>query len=380
MTTATGHPGLTPTGPGDPSSRVVQVSDELRLHAAARLVADQGGAGGDPLEAARRFLDSAGMLGMDLSLMWATVEPSGGNIRQVCLAVTGAGRTVMLFLSGPQRRHRAWSPGRLRQGWSAGADAQDHQDRVTLLRHACRAVADSAGARLAQSLLEVREREAIAAFRDAGFTQLGDLAYLRRALPRSWGEGDAAPSWSAGVRVESVADLRARGASEAEVDAAIEAALERSYEQTQDCPELCGLREVSDVLESHRSVGVHDPALWWIVFDGDRAEGCVLLSPCPEHDSVELVYLGLSPRMRGRSLGAALLRFGVANLYRHTIRGADSAGVPDETARVSIGGTGGVTCAVDTRNAPAMRLYKRAGFQRFGLRIPMVRGLGPDRG
>lgn len=38
-------------------------------------------------------------------------------------------------------------------------------------------------------------------------------------------------------------------------------------------------------------------------------------------------------------------------------------------------GTGGLTCAVDTRNVPAMRLYRRLGFVRFGLRLPFVRGL-----
>ena len=75
-------------------------------------------------------------------------------------------------------------------------------------------------------------------------------------------------------------------------------ALERSYVDTLDCPELCGLRVVDDVLESHRSVGVFDPGMWWLVMAEDEPEGCMLLSACPEQNAVELVYLGISPRLR----------------------------------------------------------------------------------
>ena len=34
-----------------------------------------------------------------------------------------------------------------------------------------------------------------------------------------------------------------------------------------------------------------------------------------------------------------------------------------------------LTCAVDTRNTPAMSLYRRCGFQRFGVRVPLVLSL-----
>jgi ribosomal protein S18 acetylase RimI-like enzyme len=36
-----------------------------------------------------------------------------------------------------------------------------------------------------------------------------------------------------------------------------------------------------------------------------------------------------------------------------------------------------MTCAVDTRNIPATKLYRRAGFERVGLRMPFVRALAP---
>jgi ribosomal protein S18 acetylase RimI-like enzyme len=132
-------------------------------------------------------------------------------------------------------------------------------------------------------------------------------------------------------------------------------ALERTYEETMDCPELCGMRVVGDVLESHRSVGVFDPGMWWLVMDSGEPEGCMLLSACPEQNAVELVYLGLSPRLRGRGLGSSLLMMGVQSL----------TGRPEKM----------LTCAVDTRNAPAMALYRRCGFQRFAVRVPLVLSL-----
>jgi ribosomal protein S18 acetylase RimI-like enzyme len=123
---------------------------------------------------------------------------------------------------------------------------------------------------------------------------------------------------------------------------------------------LCGLRAVSDVLESHKSVGRYDPALWWVVFDAHRPRGCALFSVSPEHDSVELVYLGLGPACRGRGLGSALLDRSLRALGPRLLM------------------SGGVTCAVDTRNTPALRLYAHAGFARFGVRIPMIRALARD--
>src|SRR6186997_1299624 len=61
----------------------------------------------------------------------------------------------------------------------------------------------------------------------------------------------------------------------------------------------------------------------------------MLLNRCPDHDSVELVYLGLSPELRGKRIGSALLQLGLSRL----------AGSPADH----------VACAVDLRNAPARR-------------------------
>jgi ribosomal protein S18 acetylase RimI-like enzyme len=287
----------------------------------------------------------------------------------------------MLFVSGPERRARAWQ-GALKFRAAAGtALAQAQRERVALIRRACQEVGAPGPegvprAVLAQALLESRETDAAQALAGAGFLRLGDLAYMRRPLSRT-GPGRVLeqathPVWPEGLRVCSVEQLLGEGHPRERVDAWLVQALERSYIDTQDCPELCGMRSTEQVLDSHRSVGVFDPSLWWIAIDGSEiARACLLLSVCPEHDSVELVYLGLAPEVRGKGLGSMLLSFGLRRLYDHALAPRPTPG------RVHFGGSGGMTCAVDTRNAPATKLYKHAGFERFGLRVPFVRSLRP---
>jgi ribosomal protein S18 acetylase RimI-like enzyme len=320
------------------SPTAIRIPRELELSAAARLVGDAGGSRG---QAARRMVTAAAMHGIDLSWMWGTVERAGDRptrVRQVCLVVPGTGKTAMCILSGPI---------------GAGSPA-DHHERVAAVNAGCefldeeRARTGGRDIRLAQALPEPTEPWAVSAFLDAGFSKVGDLAYLRRprptaALPAS------APVWPEGVTVRTV-----KGGGPRDPDRAdLIAALDRSYVETLDCPELCGLRDTADVLDSHRATGVFDPSLWWLVYLHDQPHGCMLLNRCPDHGTAELVYLGISPELRARKLGSGLLRMGLARLD-------STGGLP-------------VTCAVDLRNAPALRLYERLGFHEFGRRVALVR-------
>ena len=387
MSTTSVHPGLGPTGFGGEGVRIIRVPSDLRLGAAARLIGEHAG---DPLLAGQRFLESAAQLRIDLDLMWCSIDErstdgggSGGlmHIRQVALAVIGSGRTAMLFVSGAERSARKWPGAAKLRALAGGGIAQANRERIALVHHACAEVAAARAdgrprAVLAQALLEPRETEATQALIGAGFQRLGDLAYLRRPLPRA-GPGrslDQAgnPRWPARLRVRSVEQLLSEGHTPHRIDEWIVSALEASYVDTLDCPELCGMRGMDDVLDSHKSVGVFDPALWWIALDeSDVARACLLLAVCPEQDSVELVYLGLDPNVRGLGLGSTLVQFGLRRLYDGSL-GAGSA-----TGKPRVEGGGGITCAVDSRNAPAMKLYRRSGFERFGLRVPLVKRLGP---
>ena len=376
-------PNPVPSPAGEPPRGVVRIGSELRLAAAARLVSEQSL---DPMEAARRFLESAKALKIDLSLMWGTIAANGVDVRQVCLAVVGSGRTAMLFVSGPMRVPGPWFASARRRG---GAGADDPLERIAVIRAACDAVATPgvhapSGVVLAQALLESKEKEAAAALRACGFMQLGELAYMRLPLSSPPRASDMKPpppeDWPPGVRVESVQELLAQGFSREQVDAVVSQALDRTYVQTLDCPELCGLRSVRDVLESHRAVGVHHPAFWWVLSDAQGPQGCALFSVCPDQDSIELVYLGVSPELRGHGLGRKLFKLGLATLLTQAIErregGTGIGGGQGAVGLPKVTGLGGLTCAVDTRNQPAVGLYRSLGFQKFATRVPLVKRLG----
>jgi RimJ/RimL family protein N-acetyltransferase len=279
--------------------------------------------------------------------MWGTVDRAADGrpvrVRQACLAVPGSGRTAMLVVSGP----------------GPASEAQEHAERVACVEAAYqhlvaeRSRPGGRDVRLAQALPEPDEPWAVRAYLGAGFRTVGDLAYLRRSMSNLPEQPPHASPWPEGVGVRTVADLKGPDR------ALMLMALDRTYESTLDCPELCGLRDTADVLESHRATGVFDPRLWWLVTLHGHPHGCMLFNNCPEYGSVELVYLGISPQLRGSGIGTRLLTLGLS-----TLRGVDAEQV---------------TCAVDLRNSPAQRLYARMGFREFGRRVALVRPVEPAR-
>jgi RimJ/RimL family protein N-acetyltransferase len=309
--------------------RAIRIAPDLRLAAARRLVSQEAG---DADAAARRLLHSGPHFGIDFDLLWGTVS-ADRQVRQVCLAVLGSGRTAMLFLSEP-------APGPKETGELAA-------ERIDCIRAAASELHArfSERVQVVQALPDPRETFAIAAYEGAGLQTVGRLIYLRRPSG-DWNNRDL--DLPAEIRVTRVSEM-APDASQAMLIQALEA----SYVDTQDCPELCGWRATTDVLESHRSTGEYDPSLWWIVSDGSGPGGCILLNRCPEQRSIELVYIGLAPRLRGRGLSSKLLRKGAIEASRR------HSSWP-------------VTCAVDERNSAARRLYDSLGFAAFGSRIAYV--------
>lgn len=291
---------------------IERIPEKDRLEA-ARLLA---GPGADR-HAAQRFLNAAGVHGVSFEHLWGLRERPEGRILAVVLLVPSAGGTFMTFTSPVETEQAA--------------------ARVALLLE--RACPEIGTRKLAQALLEPSEKLARDAFLRAGFKFVGELLYLRR----DWKPVDVSDAYPEGVSVtpwpEAPEDLAA--------------ALERSYIDTLDCPELCGLRDTADVIASHRATGRFDPALWWIVRHEGRPAGALLLNPCPAQDHTELVYLGLGPELRGRGVAGTLLRMGMSALAHR----------PHRT----------VLCAVDERNQPARKLYKREGFEEFSRRIALVR-------
>ncbi|MFZ4574948.1 MAG: GNAT family N-acetyltransferase [Phycisphaerales bacterium] len=324
-----------------PSAR--RLSPSLHLAAAMRLVSQDS----PDLEAAgRRLLVTGPLYGIDLSLLWGIPDGSGG-VRQVCLAVIGAGRTAMLFLSEPPSKQDALA------GTAIGEDPSDaQQDRAECVHAACRGLLEQYGEKVqvAQALPHVRETWAIDAYQSAGLIGVGNLTYLRRP-PQP-------VKVASTVLPEELEMLRYSRVPNGE-DALLQS-LRSSYEDTKDCPELCGLREPEDILESHRATGKFDPDLWWILRLRGTPSGCILLSQCPEQRRIELVYMGVGTELRGRGLSKPLL----ASAIREATRAR-----PDWP----------VTCAVDDRNEPAKRLYDSLGFEAFEHRCALVRRLSQPR-
>lgn len=332
--------------------RVVRVEESLLLAAAERLVSQSLR---DRKSAARKLIASAPQHGIDLSLIWATLADDGsaghapGTVRQACLVIPGSGRTAMIFLSEPF------------PGGEPGGPDQARAERARLLREIeavmlSRPVPD---VRILQALPDPSDRWAIGAMLDAGFVHVGELEYRRRLIaPSERRQPPAQIVFPRGVRVVTLASIPESLRESLLIDV-----LDQTYANTLDCPELCGLRETRDILASHRGTGLFDPQLWFLVLDeanGDRPEaaarGCMLLSRVPEQRSLELVYIGLAPELRGRGLGTPLMRL-LLNCAKE----------PQIDT---------VTCAVDRRNVPALRLYDRFGFASAGRRVALVRAVG----
>lgn len=120
------------------------------------------------------------------------------------------------------------------------------------------------------------------------------------------------------------------------------ATLEQTYQDSLDFPEVNEVRTAQDALEGYRNYGRADPRLWWLACQGGRPVGVVIvdLTRKPEGN---LLYLGVVPSARGQGLGRVLLA--------HAARQSLAAGASS------------LSLAVDARNAPALRLYQRAGFR-----------------
>lgn len=341
-----GQPGPAPAqakGP-TPQTPATPIPPDLRRAAVARLLGARGPSSGATVET---FLAQAPNLGIDLTLMAGVITGDGPRaaVREVCLPVLGAGRTVMLFVSSAGSAPR----GSIAERTSAVRAAV----RLARRRHPSRV-------HLLQSLAHPGESWAPEVFGGAGLRALAELRYLSCALrapvpdasPARAGRPVGPPAgraWPEGVTVLAQSPGR-------EGETRLREALEASYVETLDCPELAGLRTMDDILDAHRSIGEFDPALWWRVERRGRPLGAVLLNRCPQLACVELVYIGIAPELRGSGLGGLLLRRASEESSAHACD---------------------LRCAVDTRNAPAREMYRRAGFRETDRRIAFV-GLARD--
>ncbi|MBO6514181.1 MAG: GNAT family N-acetyltransferase [Phycisphaerales bacterium] len=334
------------------SSRAVRIQRDQVQSALERLITE-----GNPRIGAQRLVRNAARHGIDLDLVWGILGDPKQNqpaVRQVCMVVPGAGGTGMCFVSSPKQGGVAGSTAQLDAFKAFGSESIQIDEIGASLVAAIEDLPEVAGDRvkIAQMLFEPKNEWFHTICQRASMTCVGTLDYLRMDFGRIRELESAQADWGDGIVVRAIRDLSMETPTS---DGSLLArALERSYDRTLDCPELCGMRSMPDVIESHRSTGVFDTSRWWLMLKEGEPVGCCLLTHCPPNESVELVYLGLGPEVQGRGFGKRLLV--------HALR---SLRIKDTVYEV--------TCAVDRRNSPASNVYLSLGFQRFDARVGYVR-------
>lgn len=299
-------------GSSEPILQVVEAAGGRLQEAAAVLTGSR--------ERGRRYLAhlSAQGLGADAVL---ALSDGDGRLHAAAVLTRHAGRTAMATMTAPRAawEARRWAP----------------------LASAALARAAMLDVDVLQALVDPTHRHTVAMLELGGLRTIGTLAYLERPLTASLPPCDGIDA--SGVRIEAW-DGTDRGL--------IERLLEASYIDTRDCPGLAQMRRTCDIVDGHLATGAHDPAMWWVLHDGQGPCGIALLSPVPSADCVEVVYFGLSPRVRGRGLSRVLLSHALGSL----------AGRRERT----------VALACDEGNSAALKVYRSFGFVRRLARVALV--------
>lgn len=277
---------------------------------------------------AERFMRFARDARMSLDHVWCAID-SEGVIQATVLASPSPGRTAMLFASSPHSAEDAALVGRV-------------------IDDTCQSLHET-DVGLAQALVEPSDRLEQEAFIHGGLRRLAILAYMERPVPRR--NSIAQPKFPANIRIE-----RYRSEHRPE----LEQLLVQTYERTLDCPGLAGLRRPDDVVEGHMHSGIFKPEWWVLARDRttDQLVGVSLMNGSAGSGSIELVYLGVVPQVRGQGIGRALLQHGL-----RLVAGARERNV---------------VLAVDESNDPALDIYEELGFHRTIRRVALVRRLDKE--
>jgi mycothiol synthase len=278
------------------------------------------------------FIRYARELSLDLGGQWLVLVD--GRIVTACTCIESPGRTAVLFLPGAEMAKTGRQP------------------LVDLISH----VAEHEARRdmsLLQCLIEPDDLHNHLVLQEAGFTDLTTLLYLEwlaneRAAPAM----PNIPPALAGRAIEWVAYDARRHQAFSDLIAS-------TYQDSLDCRGLSGLRRIEDIVSGHKSAGRFDPHRWLLLRCEGEAAGCILFGENPIRAALELVYMGVHPRFRHRSVGRYLVQQGLFLAYSE--------------------GFAVVTLAVDTENLPARVMYESVGFHQTHSRLAMIRPLNSTR-
>lgn len=305
-----------------PALRIHPVRDE-QIDAALELILGQQDVSPPVLRLRReRFRQIARQEQYDLTKIMTAWENE--RMFYACLFLAQPGRTAFLFTAAPPEAGRGTSH---RSHWS-----------VEALRSCCR-WAFRQDANLIQVILATTDLARRRLCQRSGFRRLTDLIYLQYAPPAPTAACPLPPNhrWLG---------------YESRYQCLFAEVIQETYQDSLDCPELSGLRDMQDVLRSHRAAGYFLPDLWRLLLEGDTPVGVLLLNPLRQQHLMEITYMGLVPPARRRGLGRLMLQ-------EAALAAQQSQNRP-------------LTLAVDCRNHPAARLYRRFGFRDTHRRTVMI--------
>jgi ribosomal protein S18 acetylase RimI-like enzyme len=210
-----------------------------------------------------------------------------------------------------------------------------------------------------QALLTTDVGEDADLLRFAGFRHFSDLLYLvclDRDFPTvEFGSVEFGSVEFSSIEIESGplspgVEFLAMGQEHEEQIAKL---VEATYIDTRDCPAVNGLRPIEDVLLGYRATGRYDSQGWLVVRHQGEDVGCLITADHPQHNTRELIYMGLVPTARRQGLGTAVVR--------HALWLTAQAGLQR------------LVLAVDAANEPALRMYAAAGFQAWDRKSVFIR-------
>ncbi len=284
---------------------------------------------GQPDRSVTDFLGDAELQGTDADLLFGAFDQQ--RLSAACVALCSPGGSALVLVGtsdAPERSLRG----------------------VEAVLRTLQPAAASRSLRVLQLLLSPESRDVAASVQAGGFRYLTRLIYLQRRCGTPANQTGDDPD----LRWESYTPAR---------EALFQDAVARTYAQSQDCPELTGVRPMSDVLAGHRTAGLYDPRLWFVALRGAQPVGVLLLNRIPRRRALEIVYMGVAQVARGT---------GVANALLH--RAVETAALQSAT---------NLALAVDVRNTPARRVYQRWNFTSTGERdawiaTPFAKGTCDD--
>jgi ribosomal protein S18 acetylase RimI-like enzyme len=241
-----------------------------------------------------------------------------------------------------QLRGAVWArvgDGRLASVWPPRVCRDESEETVRELLAAMDGYLEQRRVKLAQALLDPTDAEGLTRLQMGGYHVSTDLMYL----------GCTAGRFPA-QRPESSLEFEpfSTGEQQRLIDA-----VDRTYAETHDFPELNDVCDAKDALAGYRETGAFIPENWLFVREAGVDIGCLLLADHPQDNQYELLYMGLVPQSRGRSLGG--------DVTRHALWLTGAA----QRHQLVLG--------VDAGNAPALRMYTDLGFVQWDRRRVLLK-------